>query len=316
MLRVGAVSLLLPSCLPQAFAAPRPLPTAKTVILLWMDGGMSHLDTFDPKPEAEHALRGPFGAMATSADGIRICDRLPRLARHADQCAILRGVAHNEGGHERAAHLVLTGRPLASTQNVPDFGKILQQFRTNSHDFAPVSSPPAARTAAERQSEAAYGNTNFGRACLAARRGAEAGVPFVRATLTGWDVHEDCFPRLQNAMLPILDTAFSALLDDLRQRELLESTLVVCMGEFGRSPRLNANRLPGRDHWPAAMSVVLAGGGIAGGQVLGATDRDEMAPLESALHPQDVLATIYHLAGVSVPDANRVDGRVLHEICS
>ena len=136
-LRVGAASLLLPCFLSPASAAPvsarssAAFPPAKTVILLWMDGGLPHLDTFDPKSQADRMVRGPFGARRTNADGIQISDRLPRLASCADSFAILRGVSHGEGGHERAAHLVLTGRPLTSTESPLPFGAVLAQNRAS-----------------------------------------------------------------------------------------------------------------------------------------------------------------------------------------
>lgn len=313
-LRVGAVSLFLPSLItsPRASAAPLAFPSVKTVIFLWMSGGLSHVDTFDPKPGADRTIRGPFDAIRTNADGLQISDRLPRLARHAASYAILRGVSHGEGGHERAAHLVLTGHSPASTQIFPNFGAVLSQADAS---ISLLSSSRPKQTAAERKSEENYGDTAFGRACLTARREAEQGVPFIQVPLMGWDLHSDHFSRLQNDLLPALDAGVSAMLGDLEARGLLESTLVVCMGEFGRSPRTNGNRLPGRDHWPAAASVLLAGGGIRGGQVFGATDGDGMAPLEFAIHPQDILATIYHLAGISALPAFSEPGRVLREIC-
>ena len=320
VLRVGAASLILPcfnSFAPTASAVTpvsSAFSSAKTVILLWMDGGLPHLDTFDPKSCADSAIRGPFGAVKTRADGIQISDRLPRLASCADSFIILRGISHGEGGHERAAHLVLTGYPLISTEISYHFGAVLAQNRGAA---PPVFSFAPPRAVIERQSEINYGDTAFGRACLAARRQAEIGVPFVQVSLANWDLHQHHFSRLQYELLPALDAGLSALLIDLRQRGLLESTLVVCMGEFGRSPRINANRFPGRDHWPAAACVLLAGGGIRGGQILGATDSEGMAPLESSLSPQDVLATIYHLAGISAPSVSiSIEaGRVLHEIC-
>ena len=314
-LGVGAASLLWPCLAPASPALPAlaPLPAAKTVILLWMDGGMPHLDTFDPKPRAAYAIRGPFGAIRTNAGDLQISDRLPRLVCCADDFAILRGVSHGEGGHERAAHLVLTGLLPASNETFPDFGAVLTQNRRAPAALLPQPKPP--RTFAEHQSVTAYGDTAFGQACLAARQKAEAGVPFVRVALTGWDLHTAHFPRLRNDLLPALDAGLSALLTDLRQRGLLDSTLVVCMGEFGRSPRINSNRLPGRDHWPAAASVLLAGGGIRGGQTFGATDSDGTAPLEFAISSQEVLATIYHLAGILTPPAIGGTGRVLRQIC-
>ena len=314
LLRVGAISLLAPfvSVLVRADSTPlRPAP-AKTVILLWMDGGLSHLDTFDPKPHADRAIRGPFSAIATNRDGIQISDGLPRLALHADKFAILRGVSHGEGGHERAARLMQTGFPLTSDLASPDFGSLLLEAQAAAPIAAKLKLAP---TRVERRSEAQYGDSAFGRACLAARRKAEQGCPYVCVPLTGWDLHTDCFPRLQNDLLPALDAGFSALLSDLAQRGLLESTLVVCMSEFGRSPFINANQKPGRDHWPAAMSVVLAGGGIAGGQVLGATDALGRTPLETAIRPQDILATIFHRAGVPIPCDLENSGRILRELC-
>ena len=314
LLRVGAVSLLAPfvSGAVRADSAPLRFAPAKTVILLWMDGGLSHLDTFDPKHRADCAIRGPFGAVATNEDEVQISDGLPRLARQADKFAILRGVSHGEGGHERAACLMRTGFPLTSNSTIPDFGSLLLEAQTAA-PFTANSKP--ARTRVERESEARYGASAFGRACLAARRKAEQGVPFICVPMSGWDLHSDCFSRLQNYLLPTLDTGFSALLLDLAQRGLLESTLVICMGEFGRSPVINANQKPGRDHWPAAMSVVLAGGGVAGGQILGATDALGLMPLETAIRPQDVLATILHLAGVPIPCDLENSGRILRELC-
>ena len=322
----GGLSLLgFPGAAPKrADACASSFGAAKTVVLLWMDGGLPHLDTFDPKPGADRGLRGPFGSARTCADGVEICDQLPELARHAEKFAILRGVSHGEGGHERARHLMQTGCLPTSARTFPDFGALLTQHRAGRPSACPPVFSKGAKTAAEQRLEAAYGASDFGQACLLARRGAEAGLPFVSACLPGWDTHENHFPRLQNSLLPDLDRAFSALLGDLSERGLLASTLVVCMGEFGRSPAINANRLPGRDHWPAALSVVLAGSGVCGGQALGATDAQGMAPLRSAILPGDLIATICHLAGIpsqfqidtsdGLPSHPAAKGRLLREI--
>jgi uncharacterized protein (DUF1501 family) len=141
----------------------------------------------------------------------------------------------------------------------------------------------------------AYGDSDFGRGCLVARRLVERGVRFVEVVLDGWDTHQNAFERTAKLMAT-LDPAFAALLDDLKARGMLGSTLVASMGEFGRTPRINAN--DGRDHWPQAWAAVLAGGGTRGGIVHGATDDDGAAPAGSAVHVPDLLATMGTLVGL------------------
>jgi hypothetical protein len=141
----------------------------------------------------------------------------------------------------------------------------------------------------------AYGDTDFGRGCLVARRLVEVGVPFVEVTLDGWDTHEDNFGRVEDR-LAILDPAMSALLADLTARGLLDSTLVVWMGEFGRTPRISGD--DGRDHHPAAFSVAMAGAGVKPGVVHGETDGDGAAVVKDGVSVPDVVATIAHLTGV------------------
>jgi uncharacterized protein (DUF1501 family) len=150
-----------------------------------------------------------------------------------------------------------------------------------------------------------YGGSRVGTGCLLARRLVEAGARFVTVVDTGWDTHQQIFRELPDSRfpgsgkLPNLDRAYAALLGDLHERGLLESTLVVLMGEFGRTPKLNA--LGGRDHWPRAGSVCLAGGGIKGGQVIGATNSFGEVPLERPISPPDLAFTILKLLGVD-PD--------------
>ncbi|MBC7528184.1 MAG: DUF1501 domain-containing protein, partial [Chthonomonadaceae bacterium] len=146
-----------------------------------------------------------------------------------------------------------------------------------------------------------YGRRGFGQSCLMARRLVESGVRFVTITMGGWDTHENNFNSLKNGVLPDLDRGFSTLIRDLSQRGMLDTTLVVWMGEFGRSPEINKNMNPGRDHWPNAMSVVMAGGGVKGGQVIGSTDERGMGPAERPLHVEDVAASLYHAVGLN-PD--------------
>jgi hypothetical protein len=140
-----------------------------------------------------------------------------------------------------------------------------------------------------------YGRTPLGQGALAARRLIEAGARFVTLGSSGWDTHGDNFRTLRDRLLPPLDKALSALIRDLRARGLLEETIVVCAGEFGRTPIVNGTA--GRDHWPRAMAVLLAGGGIPGGSVYGATDERGMAPSRDACSPDDLAATIFRRLG-------------------
>ena len=140
-----------------------------------------------------------------------------------------------------------------------------------------------------------YGRNLFGQGCLLARRLLERGVPFVEVTLDGWDTHTNNFDEAKNRC-GVLDPAWSTLMDDLKARGLLDSTLIVWMGEFGRTPKINAQK--GRDHFPAAWSAVLAGGGVRGGQALGRTSKDGMRVEEGAATVPDLLATICQALGV------------------
>lgn len=144
---------------------------------------------------------------------------------------------------------------------------------------------------------AAYGDTPFGRGCLAARRLIEVGVRCVEVTLNGWDTHANNH-SLQRARVDELDPAFAALIRDLRQREMLDRTVVLVAGEFGRTPRINSQS--GRDHWPGAMSVLYSGGGLRMGQMIGTTDSRAEYPTSRAFGPQDCLATMYHVLGINV----------------
>lgn len=322
---------------------PRP---ARACILLYMAGGPSHIDTFDPKPGG-----GEFRAIPTSLEGLQICEHLPRLAERMKHVALVRSLTSKEGNHDRARHLMHTGYPPQGGADHPAFGSLVAEARGGRgmpgyvaiggpgqdagflgamHSPFPVRNPgkpvrylaPAKGLEPERferrlgiwrgvedrfaagpggdyarsrravgeqavalmrssgasafdlaaepeRTRAPYGSTEFGQGCLMARRLVEAGVPFVEVTLGGWDTHEDNFRRVRQ-LCATLDQAMSALLDDLRARGLFDSTLVVWMGDFGRTPRINERG--GRDHHPACSSVLLAGGGIRGGQVVGATD--------------------------------------------
>ncbi len=146
-----------------------------------------------------------------------------------------------------------------------------------------------------------YGNTKFGRSCLVARRLVEAGVSLVTVSWPGhenhFDTHADHFRMMREELLPPMDRGFSALLEDLTERGLLDQTLVAWTGEFGRTPSINGNKLPGRDHWPFVYSAVLAGGGVRGGQVYGSSDAIAAHPHDNPVHASDFVASIYHALG-------------------
>lgn len=144
--------------------------------------------------------------------------------------------------------------------------------------------------------KSAYGDTNFGKGCLMARRLVESGVRFVEVVLDGWDTHQDNFNRTQKQM-SIYDPAMAALIKDLKQRDLLDSTLIIWMGEFGRTPKINPNE--GRDHFPGAWSAVMAGGGVRGGQSYGATDADGLKVADKPVQTADFFATVATLLGMN-----------------
>jgi uncharacterized protein (DUF1501 family) len=182
-----------------------------------------------------------------------------------------------------------------------------------------IASPEARDAfAVERESDRArarYGRHQLGQSCLMARRLVEAGAKFVTVTDRGWDTHENLFNRLKEGFtggsvgkIPKLDVAYSALIEDLSQRGLLDTTLVIVMGEFGRTPKLNPRG--GRDHWPRAFSVALAGGGIRGGQVVGKSDSHGERPADRPVTPADLARTIYHSLGIdAAKELHTSDGR-------
>lgn len=252
-----------------------------SVILLWMAGGVSHLDTFDPKPDAPAEIRGPFKAIATNVPGIQICEHLPRLARLADKIAFIRSMHHSEGAHECARSLMLDG-----------WERLRPAFAAETE---PGSAPEGC------------GRSEPGEKCLRARRLVEGGARFVMVEENGWDHHFRAFDSLANR-LPAFDRAVSALIGDLAVRGLLERTLVVCATEFGRSPGINDEA--GREHHPGVFSCFLAGGGIRGGQVIGASDARGEMPAENPVTPGDLVRTVWRQLGVDALES----GRVIREV--
>jgi hypothetical protein len=372
-------------------------------ILLWMQGGPSHHDSFDPKPDAPAEIRGEFGTIPTTLPGVRIAEYLPLLAKQTDKFSIIRGHNPQNGSHGVADHLMMTGQKFNASLPFPCYGSVVSKERGYNHGLFPfvqlgnhidrrfnggiagflgdqfnafevnddpnsaafkvrdlsVASPaervrlqrryamlsdmeqyqrkieesagpvkardefyekahslitsPAAKRAFDLAAEPdrlreSYGRTTFGQSCLLARRLVEAGVHFVTVTDGGWDTHQDNFKSLKTRKLPVLDRAYSALLQDLHNRGLLESTLVVWFGDFGREPKINPSA--GRDHWASAGAACMGGGGVRTGQVVGATDAIGSVVVDSPVTPQDLAATIYAALGVPLHTWYRAqDGR-------
>ena len=401
---------------------------AKSVILLWLWGGPSHIDTFDPKPDAPVEVRGPFAPIATRIPGAHFSELFPRLAKRSHLFSVLRTNVNLDNAHHIAGSIALTGG-VGQSGDVdygPNLGSIVQRVRTQSSDLPTFTSIAAGKpttaagdlkgfgggiwgeaydpfyvrcddrgkvdlpalklldgltidrlsdrrklrdeidAVARRGEHAAqekwnqnylrafrlltssegrrtfdlsresqrtrgqFGRTLFGQSCLLARRLVEAGVPYIQVNWSkwveniydgrtdfGWDTHWLNFEHLTDRHGPILDRALSALLDDLDARGLLDSTLVVAMGEFGRTPKISANG--GRDHWSSCYCSLWAGGGIQPGRVVGESDRGGFEPVTQPITPAMTATTILELAGIRseqraelrvLPDGIMIEGLV------
>ena len=412
------------------------VPRADSVIVIFLNGGPSHLDMWDMKPEAPKEIRGEFRPISTSAAGIQLCEHLPRLAKVMHRATLVRSMRHNvNNAHAQAVYVSLTGHDRgdgaffggATPDDHPAPGSMLTKLRPPDRTALPYvampfktkegaggppqpgfyggilgqaydpfwvlndpSSPgfgvpdlsldaslrperllerrellsrfdaPSAGRFAEpgfaslgkfheraldlltspdaqkafRLTEEpdglrdAYGRNIYGQSALLARRLIEAGTraayiswaPDANAT---WDTHGSNFKKLRDPLLPQLDAAAGSLIADLEQRGLLDRTLVAILGDFGRTPRINAAD-GGRDHWNNCYTVMLAGGGVKGGFVYGASDRTGALPDSSPVSPGDIIATCYHLLGLD-PESEIRDplgrpfrlvreGKVVHEL--
>lgn len=386
---VGAVSCSqwLPTLAAHA-AASQPKPRHKSCILLWMDGGPSHHDTFDPKPAAPVEFRGPYRTIATSVPGLHIAEGYGRLSQLMHHAAVIRGMRTEEATeHWRGRVYMHTGyRPNFAGLNYPSMGAIvasqwphdtglpnfvvagktmenggfpyvagsgflgprhggmiLRDIEAGIENLRPYLAPdafgdrvaladrlarqfqrtaPVAPVAAHRSAyEGAlavmrsnrnqafdltrepdrvrdrYGRHEFGQGCLLARRLVEAGVPFVEVYLGDWDTHEKRRADLvRDTCLPVSDQAMTALLTDLIDRGMLDDTLVVWMGEFGRTPRCAADG--SRQHYDKAWSTVLFGGGVRGGQIIGRTDERGAEVVERPVSGPEFMATVLSLLGL------------------
>lgn len=373
--------------------------TKTSCILLWLDGGPSHFETFDPKPDAPVEIRGEFSAIATKTPGMQFSENMHRLAGISDKLTIIRSVCHNQNNHGAGNHYMMTGAPTripvscgAYVSFHPSMGSAVSALRGASEGLPPYFSLPSMtrsggpnflgarhapfvvggnpsskdfqvrdvtlpsgledgrvlrrRTLREEldsmkrfqdraavdpvlgadenfqqalaliNSEAAqnafqidresdtvrdsFGRHSLGQRALLARRLVEAGVPFVTINHGGWDSHSEIFPKFRKDG-QMVDSVVTALINDLDSRGLLETTLVVVMGEFGRTPKISTladRKTPGRDHWSSAMSILVAGCGVPGGQVVGATDKHGYAAIENIYAPENLTSSIYRKLGI------------------
>jgi len=414
----------------------RPLAPARSVILIDLFGGPSHIDTFDPKPDAPDGIRGEFKTIPTVLPGIRVCEHLPMLARRLDKMAVVRSVTHKYNSHN--PYGVMTGFDggqdqtdyFARPTNHPSVPSVCQYLGVGrgtdlpgyvmlpaspgytqglrragpyggylgpkwdpvfstadahtgkdtsadkdfySHTITPMGEPrlpkiegditidalntrrslveqldakaahfdagalatrrdaafdlllsPKAKSAFDLSREPLklrerYGRDLFGSSVLLARRLVEAGVTFVtihtEAKPNGhWDTHTNNFKMLQHLLLPFLDRAMSALIDDLTDRGLLDETLIVVTGDMGRAPKVNGTA--GRDHWPQCGFCLFAGGGTKPGVVHGTTDKIAAFPTDHPVAAGDLVSTVYHLVGVDpeamVPDHTNRPTHISH----
>ena len=408
-------------------APTTPFSRAKRCILVWLDGGPSHLELFDPKPSAPAAIRGPLRSIATKIPGVQLGEVLPRMAERLDRCTLVRSITSPLGEHNLATHYALTGHKPTGAVEYPAFTGTLahldqsrailprhvaiphhqvggSQLRAEGflgasarpyelhRDSDPQGSlvpknltlppeltrlrvdqrreylglldqsqtardanqpsdealSPAARQAFEMLTSpdareafqiereqpatlARYGDRLIGQSLLLARRLAERGVPLITVNQLGWDTHSDLALRLRDGyagakvgvgLAPLLDQGLAALLDDLVERELFDETVVLVMGEFGRTPKINVEG--GRDHWPRVFSALMFGGGVPQGHVVGSSDKHGESPADQPVTPADLVATIYRLMGVDpkrklrTPDGRDValseNGSVIREI--
>jgi hypothetical protein len=444
--QAGAVGLLglgmnhLAALKTSAAGNSRPAGKAKSVIYIFLSGGLSQHDSFDLKPDAPAEIRGEFNPITTKTPGLEICEHLPELSKRSDRWSVLRSLTHPTNEHTLGHYFMLTGRSIASpgfvgdrkprpsdwpsiasivgdavprrSNNLPpaivlperlvhwsggvipgNYGGLMGTRRDPFFiEASPYGNPfwrgaypeftfpnetkkapkePDARvyqapnitlspdlnlgrvnnrisllneldrqrselersaaaqsyddhrqsaisllaakevrrafdvTNADQETQIRYGRNSFGWSLLMAFRLVEAGVNLVQVNLGSnetWDNHGEIFHRLKNKLLPPTDRALSALLDDLQASGLLDSTMIVMAGEFGRTPKLSllpdSYQQPGRDHWGAVQSVFFAGAGVPGGSVIGSSDKIAAYPASNPQKPENMAATIYHALGI------------------
>ena len=379
-----------------AKAAGKPSPDNVNCILVWLDGGPTHFETFDPKPDAPSDVRGEFNPIPTNVAGVQFCETVPRLASSLDKMAIVRSICHKDPNHGGGNHYMMTGAPTPIPVNCgssvsfhPSFGSMVSHVRgvkdgLPSYATLPRKSRSAGphflggqhspfvidgdpnkegyrvrdvvlpksisegrannrielRAALDRMLRIAdtsaadpaidfdtfyqqgidlisskeaqsafdidmeskkvreiYGRNDFGQRLLLARRLSEVGVSFVTVYNGGWDHHTKIFQDGFKKKINTVDLGMSALINDLHERGQLDNTLVLLLGEFGRTPKINKDA--GRDHWPHAMSVLVAGAGVPAGQIIGETDVKGYYASDKIYSPEDFACSIYTKMGIN-----------------
>jgi hypothetical protein len=320
------------SCL--SLAAPT--GTAKSCIFINLVGGPSHLDTFDPKPDAPSDIRGPFRPIPTRVPGVYLSELFPKLAGMTDKFSLVRSMHHDAPPiHEAGFQLLNTGHLFRDGPEWPSAGAVVDHLFRHERKWHDISSwnvwpDPRINTGISIGHGQSAGwldlgahapvtiyphhqpMTRFADYCSMARARAAHdvfGYQFVTINMfstvfdaPSWDCHADRgslatdLNDYSDTVAPAFDTAFATLLTDLEKRGLLDSTLVVATGEFGRTPFLNANG--GRDHWANCWTALVAGGGVKGGRVVGASDNLGGEPKDRPVTPQELVATIFHAFGV------------------
>lgn len=391
-LQVGAISGIGAVSLPQLLAASKStLNKNKSVIVVWMGGGPSHHETFDPKPDAPQPFKGHFEAINTIIDGIQLPDKLVDCAKCMDKWSIIRGLNHTNNNHSSAHEIMHSGyqAPVANQQQnfYPSVGSTIAEHAKRGAEVPPYVVIPSHNngtragylgqefgpyeTKKRPSSDLEYKDTNFvlddsltvnridnrddllklfdtfrletdksgmmksinefnakaqgiltsgkaanafsidkepqhikdlygdgfGRDLLLARRLVQGGVRMVTVkTPFGWDTHSTSNKSMGEKNLPQFDKAFSALINDLYMKDMMNDVMVVAWGEFGRTPKVNANG--GRDHWSRAMAAAIAGGKVKGGRIAGESDKTGSEPVVG-ISPPDVLATVYDHLGIN-----------------
>lgn len=394
LLRVGGLAvagLNLPRLLAGVNSGQRDI----SCIVFFQNGGMSQLDSFDPKPEAPVEIRGSVPTIPTAIPGVHFSGLVPRCAKAANKFTLVRSIYSREAIHEKAQQYIFSGTRPGNDLIHPVFGSVVAKERGAQNGMPPfvvipnkpvcaeagflgsaydpfvsgdpnrknfsvrdltlplgvsleeargranllaaldaeierveksplidgmnqfsqkafdlVSSPVAKKAfdiGAEPDSlRDAYGRNTAGQGALLARRLIESGVRLATVFHGGYDTHTDN-EEINQKLYPVFDQAFATLLDDLEQRGLLDTTLVIAMGEFGRTPKINHSA--GRDHWPGAFSIILAGAGVPKGQVLGTTDNRAGEPADRPVRIEDFGATIYKKLGVDYTQDYHANGR-------
>ncbi|MGC8977311.1 MAG: DUF1501 domain-containing protein [Candidatus Ratteibacteria bacterium] len=385
---------------------------AKSVIQIWLWGGPSHLDTFDPKPNAGYDYTGPFKSIQTNVPGIEINELLLNLAKIADKYSIIRSMTHGINAHETASYLMQTGHSSDERLVYPSIGAVVSLFKGYDYGYKGVIPPYVVLTTPQgRFSESGflgqkykpfvtggdpnktpfavegivlegvsenrkkyrkellysldnlgklvpfskefewfdlcrqkayeiiegevskvfdlsdepdeiknmYGRNTFGQSCLVARRLIEKGVVYITINYKGWDTHNNHFQQMRQK-LPELDKGLYALITDLSNRGLLDTTIIWVSGEFGRTPKISWEPPwnGGRHHYGNCFSVLVAGGGFKGGCVVGASDEKGEKVIDRPVYPKDLLGTIYYLLGIDpegyFPERFGENIRILPEI--